>query len=43
MKMAEYHAIMQKAKKWDLFCDIIQGFGMAFLILLLCGWFRPYF
>ncbi len=43
MKMAEIHRRTQKAQRWDTFCDIMQGFGMAFLILLLCGWFRPYF
>ena len=41
--MEELYELTQKAKRWDMLCDAIQGFGMAFLLLLLCGWFRPYF
>jgi hypothetical protein len=42
MKMEEYHKLVQKAKRWDMVVDIVEGVVMAFFLLLLCGWFKPY-
>jgi hypothetical protein len=43
MKMSEWAKIQHEANNWRTLIDILQGFGMAFLVLLLAGWFRPYF
>lgn len=43
MKMRELHKRTQKARRWDLLINILQGFGMAFWLLLLCGWWKPLF
>jgi hypothetical protein len=43
MKMEEIHRRTQKAKYWDTLCNAVQGFALAFFLLLLCGFWKPLF